>query len=173
MEVKDHFEHIFDLAYPFQGQPRMASWLVGCLIQSQELEELFLQIIQLRSIETADYTRLVQIAGLEGLIVDTTDLEELRIKVQAQVWINVSNGSRPDTLRVLRTLMPGATFRWMEFDGGVEVEVAGVAAQDWYQVMAQKAYGSGLLLRLIFVTPDDFFAFGGGAGWGEPFGEIV
>jgi len=165
----NHFRNLLLTTPALQGLPRISAIQWAILKQCQELEEVFLAIVASRNIDTADWTRLVMLAGVVGQDVLTSDLETLRRQVKARVAVNSSAGRRDDLIKVLDILTAGVTVKaWSTFDGGYEVVIRSDSAtvDEVVFEMLEEASASGIYVRLLHAPSGGGFAFGGdGPGW--------
>src|SRR5690348_2338707 len=116
----EHIYHLLDVAEPFKGQPRLYSFLIPIFEEAQAVEDMFHDLQAMIDLETADYTRLEQLAEIVGQPIVTNDTETLRKLVKARTIINLSHGRRKDLIRVLEALgLSSYTRVWTTFDAGV------------------------------------------------------
>lgn len=189
IERIEHHYHLLDVAHPFQGKPRISSFLITLFDECQELEDFLHALQAVVDLNTTTHLPTLQrLAALVGQDVTTTDPEELRSLIKARIAINVSTGHRNDLVAVLFAMgwddearFPGAHWRWQRFQGGVELLIGyddGSPTDPWLVAtrdLLNEAAASGLLVRVLFDSPGGSLAFGGsGAGVGsEAFAEIV
>jgi hypothetical protein len=104
--IRDHEEvSARKLAPPFWGKPNVAWVLLAFIRELQTLEDNFWDILESRTLENADLTRLKVLGKLVGQPRHGFDTEDYRILIEARALANVSRGRASDLLAVLNLLL--------------------------------------------------------------------
>lgn len=101
----NHAEHgVLKFAAPFWGKPRWAALFVAIARQIQELEDVFWDILEKRTIENATGVQLAVLGGLVGQIDPGLGEDIFRNLIRARIRINRSRATRDDLIEVLQLL---------------------------------------------------------------------
>jgi len=98
------------LAPPFWGKPFVAWVLIAFIREIQNLEDTFWDILESRTIENADLTRLKVLGKIVGQPRHGFDTESYRLLIEARGLANVSRGRASDLLAVLTLLVGEGQF---------------------------------------------------------------
>lgn len=94
-----------ELAPPYWGKPNVAALLLAFVREIQTLEDTLWEMLELRTIENADLTRLKVIGKIVGQPRLGFDTETYRLLIQARALANVSRGRASDVFQVLDLLL--------------------------------------------------------------------
>lgn len=104
--TQDHEEQgARKLVPPFWGKPFIAALLSAVLRELQSLEDTLWEMLELRTIEGADLTRLKVIGKFVGQPRLGFDTETYRLLIRARALANVSRGRASDVFQVLDLLL--------------------------------------------------------------------
>jgi hypothetical protein len=93
------------LAPPFWGKPNVYWVLAAFIRELQFLEDTFWEILESRTLENADLTRIKVLGKLVGQPRHGFDLEDYRTLIAARAIANVSQGRASDLLAVLNLIL--------------------------------------------------------------------
>lgn len=101
----NHAEHgVLKFAAPFWGKPRWAALFVAIARQIQELEDVFWDILEKRTIENATGVQLAILGKLVGQIDPGLGEDIFRNLIRVRIRINRSRATRDDLIEVLQLL---------------------------------------------------------------------
>jgi hypothetical protein len=158
------------------GKPRLGSWLVSYTREIQAIEDLLWAILDIRTLATADHTRLVvigQLIGLEGF--GFTDAN-LRLLIRAQALASRSDGSLRAVGGVMLAILGAVEDFAVYWLSGASAAITALTPLDAEQIRMLEqvipvARAAGVGLQLGFSGVADPFIWGvslwGDDGWGS------
>ena len=129
--ITDHSRTaILNLNGPFQGKPRIASFVWSFVEEIQLLEDAIQSVITLRQVDNAGLEQLKILGKLVGEPYASQGLETYRAYVKARILVNRSGGTINDLLRVIQLLSTAIPTWWTENTNQVVITIANDAVVD-------------------------------------------
>jgi hypothetical protein len=174
-------EGVLKLQPAYWGKPRIAAWLVSGLAEVQAFEDAVWSYLDGLDVDTCERFALEGLAAIVGEQTRPPDTEELRMRVQARIWINRSDGT-PSAVAGLIALLTSGEVHVLELAEEVRVlqygadpyspDVAGemlkAACQGGKQTTWLTGCGTGSVRFPGYydAAPDSTYCFGTGT-WSE------
>lgn len=109
-EIIDHRTNHEELAKSryidqYKDKPKLAALIASYAEQIQDLEDAAFEVMLERVLANAVGAQLVIIANIVGASITTADDDQLRIIIQTQIAINLSDGTPEDLINILRLIL--------------------------------------------------------------------
>ena len=169
--IRDHEEiSARKLAPPFWGKPFVAWVLLAFMREIQALEDTFWDILESRTLENADMTRLKVLGKIVGQPRHGFDLESYRLLIEARGLANVSKGRASDLLAVLTLLLGEGDFVLLAI-GNATLYVTALTPVDanglaMVTEILPDTRSAGVGLQFLYSDSPDVFVWGD--EWGDP-----
>lgn len=171
--IRDHEEVAArKLAPPFWGKPFVAAVLAALTRELQSLEDTFWEILESRTLENADLTRLKVLGKIVGQPRLGFGTEAYRTLIEARALANVSRGRASDLLAVLTLLLGEGDFVLLAVGNAtlyitalepVDAEGVAMVAQ-----ILPDTRAAGVGLQFLFSSEPFADVFVWGDAWGSP-----
>lgn len=120
--IINQLEKIERILYEFQQKsPEMVEFILSFLYQSNELEDLFQEMIQTKDLELATGMQLDLIGVLIGEFRNNRDDTSYRNAIKIRIGVNTSNGTIEDLITVLELLFGNDTDIIIRRDGSASI----------------------------------------------------
>jgi hypothetical protein len=170
--IENHFHAgLVALAVPFWGRPRVAAVLQSLLNQVTALEAAAWDVLEARTIDNADATRLAVLGKIVGQFNAGWPLETYRAVIRGKIRANRSRGLTDDLIEVVRlvTLTTGfvRVYHFVPATCWVVLEQAGlVFAIDAIRFLLPKTRAAGVKLQFFWAASPSAQVWGTGF-WGD------
>lgn len=164
-KVTDHAEQAKEkLLQQFKGLPNFASVLDSYSTQIQLIEDMLFEQIELRFLDDAEGVLLDGLGQIVGVERGGLDDDAYRLRIRAQIKINLSSGTIEDINEIMTLVLPGSvTFALEEdFPGAIFVDVTGaLPGEDGTMIsgILQKAKAGGVRAIFMWYVDEDTFQF--------------
>lgn len=169
----NHCQNMIDnLLQQFKGKPRFEDFLHNFCDQFQDLEDTLFDLYLNRALETAVGAQLDGLGQIIGLERGAMDDDDYRLRLKAQIQLNVSSGTPEELLGLCVALQPLVEFELNEYGpASVVITANDVLGIDGDVISAILHSGKVGGVKLIFEwfenLPVFTFANGDGAGFNE------
>lgn len=154
-------EGLARMLYQFQGKPNFVAILSSYLVQIQEIEDMFYDLLIKRRLANAEGAQLDGIGSIVRENRRGRDDENYRTAIRARIRILKLNSRIEDVILVVTLAVPGATVRVIELGiASFEVHADGVPL-DVGETVARSVFeakGGGIGMRFYW-HPDSATAF--------------
>jgi len=117
-------EGLARLLTQFQGQPNFASLLSSYLVQIQELEDMFFELLLERRLDIAVGTQLDGIGSIVEVVRAGRNDDAYRAAIRAHIQVLRLNSRIEDLILVVTLALPDATLEVVErYPAGIEIHV--------------------------------------------------
>lgn len=156
----------------FKGAPVMEGILRSYAIQLQELEDVFFQLLLLKSIEDSSGVQLDGLGAIVGEPRDGRDDDEYRPAIASRVLINKSSPTVEQILAVFNSInsrlytIQDRGYATFELEISGSSTTMGLAIVKLLQIL-QEVKAAGVRAKLLYhqASEDDVFAFADGDVW--------
>jgi microcompartment protein CcmK/EutM len=168
--IRDHEEiSARKLAPPFWGKPFVAWVLLAFMREIQAVEDTFWDILESRTLENADLTRLKVLGKLVGQPRHGFDLEDYRTLIAARAIANVSQGRASDLLAALNIILGAGDYVLVAIGNATlflsalnPIDATGFAM---VEEILPDTRAAGVGLQFLYSSSADVFV------WGDPWGS--
>lgn len=150
----------------FKGKPGIEELITAYVTQLQELEDAFADLLNNRTIETAEGVQLDGLGKLIGLQRETlwTDTE-YRLRLRVQILINLSSGTVPELLEIFDRLLASPFSVLPSGTATIIVTIFEAITEDEANALVDtladaKAAGVKAFLTYVLAGSGPFFSFG-------------
>lgn len=177
--IRDHEEvSARELAPPYWGKPNVAAVLLSFVREIQTLEDTLWEMLELRTIENADLTRLKVLGKIVGQPRLGFDEEQYRTLIQARARANVSKGTARDLREVLTVLLGDASAFNMTEGGNATLYVSSLEPLTETEVamvneILPDTRAAGVGLQFLWAETADVFVWGDLWGTPEEWGTVT
>lgn len=164
-KVTDHAAQAREkLLQQFKGLDNWADLLNVYSAQIQDIEDMLFQQIDVRFLDDALGDLLDGLGRIVGVERGGLSDDEYRIRIRAQIKINLSSGTIEDISEIMTLVLPGATAFELaeEFPGQFLVDVTDVLPGtdgEFVSGILQKAKAGGVRAILAWYVDEDSFQF--------------
>jgi len=143
------------------------------------LEDVFEQLFRLRTLEAAAGVQLDGIGSIVGVARDGLEDPAYRVRIGAQVRINLSTGTPEELLQIARALLPGGIDFHIDelypaaFELVVDDVFTGVESELARAICLAKPAGVRCFVRTNIANPFEFFGGVDGSGFGDTGDPLV
>jgi hypothetical protein len=162
--IPNHAEQALALLLQqFKGKPKIEALITAFMTQVQELEEVFFDLLLMRTLELATGVQLDVLGRLLGQTRGALDDDGYRIWLRGRILLNKSSGTTEDVINFLTAVLPGQGVDIAEsfpasFTATLTEEITTVEATEAVTLLhLVKPVGVGG--TLIYSTDTDAFRF--------------
>lgn len=150
---------ILNLAAPFWGKPRIASFVHAVALELQELEDVFYDLTVNRTVDKATGVHLNILGRIVGEPRYARSDPAYRIALKAKILTNRSLGRWKDLLQLLEVrVTTGVRYTWREGNASIEIDSPSADVDLDREVLRflMRAKAGGIALHMLEATGESF-----------------
>ena len=165
-------EALANLVTQFKDKPKLAAFITALINQVSDLENVFFQLIDDRTLDTAVGVQLDGFGLIVGENREGRSDDEYRIAIRARIILNLGHGTPEDLIALLSAVSDGKNVHLEEyFPAALTTLVTGVTISEAILLndALQSGKPAGVKAHLIYgeVDEDDLLQFDIGPGWDQ------